>query len=134
MCTAAEPAIHPHDSRAGTPTQGATTSAQSAAPSAMPVTSRSLSTLDLTSAFHTACRSAAPSTASVTGAEISMPPLENHLVDERRHALHRGPAFGDRFLRAVVVHGGEVRQQRRDQHVGGLAGEAAARDALLDDV
>src|SRR5260221_1054956 len=132
MCTSAEPETQGHDACAGAGRKIATTSAISPEPSAMLIVSSSLSAPDLTSTFHDACSSAAPSTASVTGRLIST--LEQDLLDERHHALDRDAAFGDRFFRAVVLHRAEVRQQRRDQDVRRLAGEAAAGHPLLDDV
>src|SRR6266850_8568975 len=127
MCTSAEPTSHGQETCAGAGKNTATTSATSPEPSAMLMVSSSLSAPDLTSTFHDACSSAAPSTASVTGRLIST--LENDLLDERHHALDGDAAFGDRLLGAVVLHRAEVRQQRRDQDVRRLAGEAAARDA-----
>src|SRR5258708_19110784 len=132
MCTSAEPATHGHEARAGAGRKSAAASATSPEPRAMLIVSSSLSAPELTSTSHDACSSAAPSTASVTGRLISA--LEQDLLDERHHALDRDAAFGDRFLRAVVLHGAEVRQQRRDQDVRRLAGEPAAGHPLLDDV
>src|ERR1700674_5402156 len=107
MCTSAEPATQGHDTCAGAGRKIATTSAISPEPSAMLIVSSSLSAPDLTSTFHDACSSAAPSTASVTGRLISIA-LEKDLLDERHHPLDGDAAFGDRFLRAVVLHRAEV--------------------------
>src|SRR3954463_14273192 len=135
MCTSAEPASHGHDAAAGAGRKGATPSAIKPEPAATATVSRLLSSLALTSAFHVACSSAAASTASVTGSEISMrSPLADHLLDERRHALDCGAALLDGFFRAMEVHGTKSRQQRREQDVGRVARQAAARDAHLDDV
>src|SRR5262245_47386967 len=135
MWTSAEPASQGQEAGAGAGRKGAAARAMRPEPAATATVSSPLSSLALTSAFQVACSSAPASTASVTGSEISMDaPLADHLLDERRHALDRGAALLDRFLRAVEVHGAESGQQRREQHVGGVAGEAAARHAHLDDV
>src|SRR3954454_4991424 len=129
MWTSAEPASHGHDAAAGAGRKGATIGAIKPDPAATATVSRLLSSLALTSAFHVACSSAAASTASVTGSEISMrSPLGDDLLDERRHALDRGPPLLDGFAGAVVLHGAEDGKQRREQHVGRVARQAAARD------
>src|SRR6266480_2941143 len=133
MCTTAEPATQGHDAGAGAGRKSAPTSATRPEPTAMLIVSSSLSAPDLTSTFHEACSSAAPRTASVTPRLISIG-LADDLLDQRHHALDRDAPLGDGLLGAVVFHRAEVRQQRRDQHVRRLAGEPAARDALLDDV
>src|SRR6185503_19402920 len=107
MCTSAEAASHGHDSRTGAGSQTAMANAISAEPTESATVSSCLSAEPLRSAFQPACRTAAPSTASVTGS-VSSIRLADHLLDERRHALHRRAAFGDGFLRAVVLHGAEV--------------------------
>src|SRR5262245_46125931 len=133
MCTAAEPASHGQDAGAGCGSQNTIARLTSAAPTEIATVSSCLSFELLSSAFHPACSAAAPSTASVIGSEMSCT-LEDHLLDERRHALDRGAAFLDRLLRAVEVHGAEPGQQRREQHIRRVAGQAAARHAHLDDV
>src|ERR1700694_1324349 len=134
MWTTAEPASQGQDSGAGADKKGASASAIRPEPVATAMVSSRLSSLALTSAFQTACSSAAPSTASVTGSEISMLALADHLLDEGRHALHSGASFLDRFLGTVEIHGREVGQQRRQQHVGGISRQAAACYAHLNDV
>src|SRR2546425_8966841 len=133
ICTTAEPATQGHEAGAGAGRKGATTNATRPEPTAMLIVSSSWSAPDLTSTFHEACSSAAPRTASVTPRLISIG-LADDLLDQRHHALDRDAPLGDRLFRAVILHGAEVRQQRRDQHVGRLAREPAARQALLDDV
>src|SRR2546423_13659377 len=113
MCTTAEPATQGHEARAGGGRKSARANATRPEPSAMLIVSSSLSAPDLTSTFHEACSSAAPSTASVTPRLISIG-LADDLLDQRHHALDRGASLGDRLLRAVILHGAEVRKQRRD--------------------
>src|SRR3954468_1866966 len=134
MWTAADAPSHGHEACAGKSSHGATATPTSAAPTEMATVSSCLSLEVLRSAFHPACSTAAPRTANVTGTERSCTALENHLVDERPHALDRGAAFCDRLGGAVEFHRAEIRQERRDHDVGRVAGEAAARHLHLDDV
>src|SRR3954468_3019229 len=134
MWTAADAPSHGHEACAGKSSHGATATPTSAAPTEMATVSSCLSLEVLRSAFHPACSTAAPRTANVTGTERSCTALENHLVDERPHALDGGAALRDRLGGAVEFHRAEIRQQRRDHHVRRIAGEAAARHLHLDDV
>src|SRR3954471_10615951 len=105
MWTAADAPSHGHEACAGKSSHGATATPTSAAPTEIATVSSCLSLELLRSAFQPACSAAAPRTANVTGSERSCTSLENDLLDERRHALHRDPALLDRFFRAVEVHG-----------------------------
>src|SRR3954462_5153825 len=116
-CTAAEAASHGHDSRAGASSHGIMSKAIRPAAAERPTVSSCLSLLAFTSAFQPACSSAAPSTASVTGVEMSK--LAEYLLEQRPHALDGRTALDDRFLRAMEIHRGEIRQQGREEHVGG---------------
>src|SRR3954468_22614733 len=97
MCTAAEPASHGHDSRAGAGSQKTQARPTRPAPTEIATVSSCLSDELLRSAFQEACSSAAPSTASVTGSVSSMAALADHLLDEGRHALDGGTPLGNRF-------------------------------------
>src|SRR3954468_2764791 len=134
MCTAAEPASHGHDAGAGAARTGRKTKASTPEPAATAYVSSSLSAEALTSVFHVACRSAAPSTAAAIGSVSSTRASADDLVEQRAHALDRSATLFDRLLRTVVVHGGEVGQERRDEHVGRVARKAAPRDAHLHHV
>ena len=72
MWTAADAASHGHDAGAGSGRNGSARIAITPQAAAIANVSRSLSTLDLTSAFHEACSSAPPSTARVTGSDNSV--------------------------------------------------------------
>src|SRR5581483_12428013 len=115
MCTSADAASQGQDCAAGKGSHAPTAAPTRPAPTEMATVSSSLSVELLRRAFQQACSSAAPSTASVTGSDIST--LAEHLLEKRRHALDRGAAFHDGFLGAVVVLGGKVGQERREQHV-----------------
>src|SRR4051812_13061972 len=136
MCTAVEPASHGQEARSGAGSQSAPRRPMIPAPTEIATVSSSLSVDALRSAFQVACSNAATSTAEVTASDIStlrdFQALAEDLLDERRHALDRGVALRDRFPAAVILHGAEVRQERRDEHVGRVASEAAPRHALLD--
>src|SRR5687767_11920068 len=134
MCTADEAASHGHEARSGNGRKGKSKRASTPDPAAMANVSSCLSSLAMTSVFHPACRSAAPRTARVTGSVSSIAVSADHLLEQRRHALDRHAALIDRLFGAVVVHGGEVRKKRGDQHVCRVAGKAAARNPDLDDV
>src|SRR3954468_4904478 len=134
MCTAAEAASPGQEACAGKSSHGATARPTSAAPTEIATVSSCLSLELLRSAFQPACSAAAPRTASVIGSEMSCTSLENDLLDERPHALHRDPPLLDRLFRAVEVHGAESGEQRREQHVRRVAGQAAARNAHLHNV
>src|SRR6266581_9626191 len=134
MCTSVEPASQGQDSRAGTGSQTATARPTIPAPTEIATVSSCLSDELLSSAFQPAWSSAAPSTAAVTGSEISITRLADQLLEERADASDGRAPFLDRLFPPVVLHGAEIGQQRCDQHVGRVAGETAARHALLDDV
>src|SRR4030095_12020901 len=118
MWTALEAASQGHAAAAGAATNGSARREMSPEPPATAQVSSSLSWELLTSVFHAACSNAPPSTASVTGSVSSISASADHLLEQRPHAFDRGPALFDRLRGAVVVHRGEIGQERRDQHVG----------------